>query len=101
MTTAASATKRLMPIRAGIFFGLICGLAIPLVLWGIMAGAMSVIGPDIGLKIRVVAESFLTMFWPTSFVLIAPGLNLLIILGLVLVNMLSWGADNRGQTTVF
>jgi hypothetical protein len=79
-------------LRAGVWFSGIGGLMLPLALWGIMVSAMPLLGPSLGLKVRVVAENFLTMAWPTSVVLIAPDLGLWIIVALLLVNMATWGA---------
>ena len=79
-------------IRVGVWFAFIGGLAIPLVLWAIMASSILLLGPEVGLKVGVVAESLLTMIWPTVIVLIAPGLGIGVITALLVINMLLWGA---------
>lgn len=76
----------------GVWFACIGGLAVPLVLWAFMSSSMLVLGPEVGLKVGVVAENLLTMVWPTVIVLIAPGLGLGVIAGLLLLNMFLWGA---------
>lgn len=79
-------------IRTGVGFAVIGGLAIPLAFWAIMYSSMSLLGADIGLEVRVIAGSFLSMVWPTSVILIAPGLGLGIIAALLLINAVVWGA---------
>ena len=60
-------------------------------MWAIMYDSMSLFGADVGLKIRVLAESFLTMAWPTSVRLIAPGLGIGVIAALLAINVVVWG----------
>lgn len=78
-------------IRVGGWFAGIGGLAIPLALWAIMATSMSLFGADVGLKVGVLAESFLTMAWPTSVVLIAPGQGIGVVTALLVINVVLWG----------
>jgi hypothetical protein len=83
--------NRTTPLRAAGWFACVGGLAIPLALWTIMVTSMMLLGPDSGLRVRVIAESFLTMVWVTSVVLIAPGVSLGVIAGLLVINMVIWG----------
>ena len=78
-------------LRVAGWFAFVGGLAIPLTLWAIMATSMMLLGPESGLRVRVIAESFLSMVWVTSVALIAPGVSLGVIVGLLVVNMVIWG----------
>ncbi|MGH8769050.1 MAG: hypothetical protein ACREVT_12845 [Burkholderiales bacterium] len=78
-------------IRVGVWFAGIGGLAIPLALWVVMTSSISLLGAEVGLRVSVLAETFLTMAWPTSIVFIAPGLGVGVITVLLVVNVIAWG----------
>ena len=85
-------SERTKSIRVGVWFAFVGGLAIPLVLWAIMARSTFILGPNFGLTVGVLFEHFLNMALPTSVVLVAPGLGLGVISGLLFLNMILWGA---------